>query len=102
MPTKAKTTVRKSAPRERWRLFRTLTASTAYTIPYTPGGTTTPYADVYRQLYTQLTDELLCMSSYTAKSIKIRTQEKTIEAGRQNGATRYSVTAKLFIYTVNK
>lgn len=96
------TTKRKPAARERWRLFRTLTASIAYTIPYTDGGTTTPYADAYRQLYAQLTDELLCMASYMAKSIKIRTQEKTIEAGRSNGATRYAVTVKLFIYTVNK
>ena len=94
-----KATPRKKAIAERWRLYRTLDASTQYTVPYTNSQTTTPYADAYRSLYQRLTDELLCLNSAEAKDgVKLRTQEKTIELSKTNAITTYKVTIKLFIY----
>lgn len=95
-----KTTQRKKATTERWRLYRTLDATTQYTVPYTNSQTTTPYADAYRSLYQRLTDELLCLNSAEAKNgVKLRTQEKTIELSKVNSVTTYKVVIKLFIYT---
>lgn len=89
-----KPTTRKKAQAERWRLYRTLTASTSYTIPYS-SDTSTPYADTYRKAYAMLTDELLCLNSSEAKSgVRLRTQEKTIH----KSATQFVAIVKLFVY----
>jgi len=85
--------VKKKPAAERWKLYRTLEASTPYTVPYS-SGTTTPYADTYRQVYQLLTDELLTMSTYTTNAIKLRTQEKTANRGAGN----FKAIVKLYIY----
>lgn len=88
--------VKKKPSAERWRLYRTLEATTPYTIPYTTS--TTPYSDTYRKVYALLTDELLCLNSSEAKSgVKLRTQEKTVNKP-VTSVQNFVAIVKLYVY----
>ena len=78
---------------ERWRLYRTLEASTRYTMPGAIG-TTTPYADTYRQVFAQLTDELLIMTTDLTGGVKLHTQEMQLK----HSDTHFEAVVKLYIY----
>lgn len=83
-------TTKKRAPRERWRLSRTLEETT----PIDYDQSTTPFFDCRQKLYARLTDELLYFSAHELKTgVKLRAVDQTIvEDDRRIARVR------LFIY----